>query len=87
MRAGERADVARQVHGAQAHASPPRRRGRRANGVAAVAEARRAREHRLPLRSTVSVTVETLFSVKTSFEGFLATAKVDFRASTGGWRR
>jgi hypothetical protein len=35
----------------------------------------------------VSVTVETLLSVKTSLEGFFATANVDFTASTGGWRR
>jgi hypothetical protein len=39
------------------------------------------------LRSTVSVTVETLLSVKTSLDGFFAGAKVDRRASTGGWRR
>ena len=41
----------------------------------------------MPLRSTVRVTVEILLSVNTSFEDLLATAKVDLRASTGGWRR
>src|SRR4051794_39181251 len=45
----ESADVARQVHRAQAHvepAAPPRADG---EGVTAVTEARRAREHRLAL--------------------------------------
>ena len=89
IRAGERAGVAREVHGAQAHRrGRPRRRGRQREGVPPVAEARRAREHRPALAQHGEGHGRDLVEREDEPRGPLGHARRSTcRASTGGWRR